>query len=77
MQQKIAENGEVFSWGYNRYGSLGLGDNTNRNKPEQVCGSLKGKKIIQISCESCNGHCVALTGMSFSFFYFYLFFLNK
>src|SRR5688572_2604691 len=29
----MTENGEVFSWGMNSYGQLGLENNSNQNKP--------------------------------------------
>ena len=32
----ILKNGEVFSWGWNKYGQLGLGDNIDRSSPTQV-----------------------------------------
>lgn len=58
----ITNEGEVFSWGLNIKGQLGLGDSMNRNSPTLVetvsskitqfqGGSLdKGERIIQGSC---------------------------
>ncbi|CAA3012969.1 Hypothetical predicted protein [Olea europaea subsp. europaea] len=31
-----ADDGKVYSWGWNKYGQLGLGDTTDRNIPSQV-----------------------------------------
>jgi len=42
----IKTNGELYTWGENFYGSLGLGDTSNRNTPTQV-GSDTG--WIQVS----------------------------
>ncbi len=41
----LKSNGSVCSWGYNFYGQLGDGTNTNRNTPVQVSG-LTGGAII-------------------------------
>ena len=32
----LKANGEVWAWGQNNYGQLGLGDNSNRNEPTQT-----------------------------------------
>ncbi|KAG8374347.1 hypothetical protein BUALT_Bualt11G0122300 [Buddleja alternifolia] len=32
----LTEDGEIFCWGWNKYGQLGLGDNIDRNIPSQV-----------------------------------------
>ncbi|XP_030472757.1 ultraviolet-B receptor UVR8-like isoform X2 [Syzygium oleosum] len=32
----LTEDGQVFSWGWNKYGQLGLGDSVDRNIPSQV-----------------------------------------
>ena len=32
----LKSNGTVWTWGYNTYGGLGLGDNTNRTEPSQA-----------------------------------------
>ncbi|XP_030542194.1 ultraviolet-B receptor UVR8-like isoform X9 [Rhodamnia argentea] len=32
----LTEDGQVFSWGWNKYGQLGLGDSIDRNIPSQV-----------------------------------------
>ncbi len=40
----IFKNGKVYVWGYNLFGQLGLGDNTNRNMPTE---NSKLEQIIQ------------------------------
>lgn len=32
----ITENGELYGWGWGRYGNLGLGDRNDRCIPEKV-----------------------------------------
>ena len=56
---KKIEKDELYVWGSNEYGQLGLNDTTNRNKLECI-NSLKGKKINQIECGG--WHSIALTG---------------
>ena len=72
---KKKENGQVYGWGVNKNGELGLGDNRNRNSP-QLLESLKNKKIISI-CGGLN-HQLLLTGKIYflfiSNFYYFLYF---
>ncbi|MDR0747881.1 MAG: hypothetical protein LBE89_08370 [Helicobacteraceae bacterium] len=44
----LSNNGKVYAAGYNEYGQLGLGDNTNRNAFTEVA-SLSGKNITALS----------------------------
>ena len=43
----LKNNGELFVWGDNKDGQLGLGDNESRNKPTLL---MKDEKISKISC---------------------------
>jgi alpha-tubulin suppressor-like RCC1 family protein len=45
----FTENGELFSWGRNQYGQLGLGDLIDRNKSSKIL-ELNNETIISISC---------------------------
>ena len=45
----IEESGQVWTWGTNTRGELGLGDSDPRMVPFPVI-SLKGKNVEQISC---------------------------
>jgi alpha-tubulin suppressor-like RCC1 family protein len=56
----LGSDGKVYTWGYNYYGQLGNGSNTNSNEPVAVVttGVLSGKTIIQIAAGE--HHCVAL-----------------
>ncbi|WP_027184816.1 RCC1 domain-containing protein [Desulfovibrio inopinatus] len=41
----ISSSGDLYAWGYNDSGRLGLGDTTQRNEPVQVTGVSGVKKI--------------------------------
>ncbi|OXA48941.1 RCC1 and BTB domain-containing protein 1 [Folsomia candida] len=45
------DTAEVFVWGYNHYGQLGLRDETNRSKPRNATSNITSNKIKQI-CSS-------------------------
>jgi len=44
----VATNGDVYAWGYNAMGVLGIGDTYNRHVPEPLT-ELKGKDIVKVS----------------------------
>ncbi|GLT89084.1 hypothetical protein SLE2022_070840 [Rubroshorea leprosula] len=44
----ITDDGKIFSWGWNKYGQLGLGDVVDRNIPSQV--TIEGVSIKNIAC---------------------------
>ncbi|XP_005450135.1 RCC1 and BTB domain-containing protein 1 isoform X2 [Oreochromis niloticus] len=54
----LVDNGEVYGWGYNGNGQLGIGNNGNQLTPCRVA-ALQGMCIQQIV--SGYGHCLALT----------------
>lgn len=45
----VLDNGDVFGWGYNGNGQLGLGNNVNQPNPCRVSG-LQGVFITQVAC---------------------------
>ncbi|KVH87985.1 Regulator of chromosome condensation 1/beta-lactamase-inhibitor protein II, partial [Cynara cardunculus var. scolymus] len=45
----ITEDGELYGWGWGRYGNLGLGDRTDRNIPEKA-SVINGEKMILVAC---------------------------
>jgi len=55
----ITTDGEIFSWGSNQHGQLGLGHINNVETPTQVVGLPKGKRIVSIQAGSY--HSTALT----------------
>jgi len=54
----IGAEGELYSWGYNIDGRLGLGTNHNILLPSKV-PFPKGRRVVQIALGT--SHCVALT----------------
>ncbi|XP_067848698.1 RCC1 and BTB domain-containing protein 1-like isoform X2 [Heptranchias perlo] len=54
----VADNGEVYSWGYNGSGQLGTGINGNQLTPCRL-SALQGMCVLQIACGY--AHTLALT----------------
>jgi len=54
----VTDNGEVYGWGLNVFGQLGLGDTKDRLVPAQLTG-LKDHFITSVACGS--EHSIALT----------------
>ncbi|CAK8567957.1 unnamed protein product [Lathyrus sativus] len=47
----ITENGELYGWGWGRYGNLGLGDRNDRCIPEKVpSNDLQCDKMVMVAC---------------------------
>ncbi|XP_021888390.1 ultraviolet-B receptor UVR8-like isoform X3 [Carica papaya] len=44
----LTEDGQVYSWGWNKYGQLGLGDSTDRNTPSLI--QINGCRPKNIAC---------------------------
>jgi RCC1 and BTB domain-containing protein len=45
----FSNNGDLYSFGYNGSGELGIGTTVNSNKPN-IINDLIGKRIVDISC---------------------------
>ncbi|KAM3367549.1 hypothetical protein ACQJBY_016246 [Aegilops geniculata] len=45
----VTEDGEIYGWGWGRYGNLGLGDRNDRLVPEKV-SSVEGEKMVLVAC---------------------------
>ncbi|KAJ7957057.1 ultraviolet-B receptor UVR8-like [Quillaja saponaria] len=45
----VTENGELYGWGWGRYGNLGLGDRNDRLIPEKV-STIDGEKMDMVAC---------------------------
>ncbi|KAM3387115.1 hypothetical protein ACQJBY_010156 [Aegilops geniculata] len=45
----VTEDGEIYGWGWGRYGNLGLGDRNDRFVPEKV-SSAEGEKMVLVAC---------------------------
>ncbi|KAI4354553.1 hypothetical protein L6164_003405 [Bauhinia variegata] len=44
----LTDNGQLFTWGWNKYGQLGLGDSVDRNIPSEV--SISGCQQRNVAC---------------------------
>jgi len=47
----LLDTGELFAFGYNRFGQLGVDDTDNRARPTQVA-ALSGKRVVSVVCGS-------------------------
>lgn len=56
----LMEDGDLYSWGYNGYGTLGLGNTSNQNTPQKITTFNKNVKSIVISGGQFP-HCAAIT----------------
>lgn len=45
----VTEAGELYGWGWGRYGNLGLGDRNDRLVPEKV-SSIEGTEMVLVAC---------------------------
>ena len=60
----LKESDELFAFGYNCYGQLGLGDNENRNIPTLI---MQDKTIRQIVCGEDHSFILKESGELFAF----------
>ncbi|RHO96656.1 hypothetical protein DW004_14535, partial [Firmicutes bacterium AF36-3BH] len=58
----VRKDGTVWSWGYNNYGSLGLGDGTSRTTAQQVLGGASGSQYLTdiVEVKAATMHTLAL-----------------
>ncbi|XP_033952996.1 RCC1 and BTB domain-containing protein 2 isoform X2 [Pseudochaenichthys georgianus] len=54
----VLDNGEIYGWGYNCNGQLGLGNNGNQQTPCRIA-ALQGVNIVRVACGY--AHTLALT----------------
>uniref|UniRef100_A0A5B7BRW3 Putative ultraviolet-B receptor UVR8 n=1 Tax=Davidia involucrata TaxID=16924 RepID=A0A5B7BRW3_DAVIN len=45
----VTEDGELYGWGWGRYGNLGLGDRDDRLVPQKV-SNVDGEKMVMVAC---------------------------
>ena len=62
----LADDGRVYSMGRNRYGQLGIGNNSSHSKPVQI-ERLEGIPITNIACGESHSIAVSASGFVFSF----------
>ena len=49
----LTSQGEIYSWGHNGYGQLGLGASVTTGHgtvPRQLCGAFSSVKIVSVAC---------------------------
>jgi len=65
----VADNGDVFSWGWAKNGQLGLGHRANYQRyPAQIkCDNTEFKGIKQVACGDRHTVCVTKSGLCFAF----------
>ena len=58
----VRKDGTVWSWGYNNYGSLGLGNGTSRTTAQQVLGGASGSQYLTdiVEVKAATMHTLAL-----------------
>ena len=51
----LTESGDLYTWGFNIYGQLGLGDKKTRWYPEKVARDISGHNLarqIKVKCSN-------------------------
>lgn len=62
----MCEGGELFTWGQNTHGQLGVGSQTTLTSKPQLVERLKGVPLAQIAAGGDHSMCVSLSGAVFS-----------
>lgn len=62
----MCEGGELFTWGQNTHGQLGVGSQTTLTSEPQLVERLKGVPLAQIAAGGDHSMCVSLSGAVFS-----------
>ncbi|XP_066581210.1 RCC1 and BTB domain-containing protein 1-like isoform X2 [Prorops nasuta] len=55
----LTDKGELYAWGYNNYGQVGSGLNSNQSTPRKINSNLSERKIVSIACGQLS--CMAVT----------------
>jgi RCC1 and BTB domain-containing protein len=64
----LTKSGKCYSWGYNNYGQLGNGTQTDDNKPKLI-NALLNEIVVQIACANCHSFVLTKSGDLFGFGY--------
>lgn len=62
----VTEDGELYGWGWGRYGNLGLGDRMDRLVPQKV-SAIEGEKMILVACGWRHTISVSSTGALYTY----------
>ncbi|KAF8018639.1 hypothetical protein BT93_H3509 [Corymbia citriodora subsp. variegata] len=64
----VTEAGELYGWGWGRYGNLGLGDRNDRLFPEKVSSiHLNGEMMVMVACGWRHSISVSASGALYTF----------
>ena len=75
----LTTNGELYSWGHNGYGQLGLGASVTTGQgmiPRRLSGSFSGVKIISVACGGHHTVAVTASGEVIQIIHVYIFSLS-
>ncbi len=61
----LTATGEIYSFGLNDYGQLGLGHTASVTAPQRIVDGLEGVTVADISCGGWHSACVSTTGEVF------------
>ncbi len=73
----LTETGQVYSWGLNKYGQLGIGNTLNKNSPTRIELNYQKYKITKISCGQKHSFILTESGILFTFGKNYLKLVSK
>ncbi|NXH57696.1 HERC5 ligase, partial [Rhabdornis inornatus] len=62
----VCEGGELFTWGWNTHGQLGVGSQTRLTRKPQLVERLKGIPLAQIAAGGAHSTTVSLSGAVYS-----------
>lgn len=62
----MTESGQIFSWGYNAYGSLGNGDKLNKNLPQNITENFNDERVVDIVSGYTHSFAITETGRIFA-----------
>jgi RCC1 and BTB domain-containing protein len=68
----LTSEGELYSWGHNGYGQLGLGTSITTGQgtiPRRLCGDFSGVRIVSVACGGHHTIAVTATGKVYSWGY--------
>ncbi|CAL7941035.1 unnamed protein product [Xylocopa violacea] len=65
----LTAEGEVYAWGENNCGQVGISTGINQNAPRKVNSTLAGKKVIYISCGHSTSMAITDNGEVYSWGY--------
>lgn len=62
----VTDSGDVYTWGYNASGQLGLGSTLNQAQPCRVTAGLTDVRVVKVVCGFSHTLCLSNDGVLFS-----------